>query len=139
MSRVRRILAVTGGLMVTGAIAGALAAAVGVTITAIIQRDVRTLIDWGLWRFTAGVGALVGGIVAPVCSWLFLRHVPLGKLVMQTTLATTVFGGVGFALHFNPFIAAPLGFLLAAGRLAVVTPRTKAPAELPPDSRDLLP
>ena len=61
---------------------------------------------------------------------LFMRHVPLGRMIAQTTLATIVFGGVGFAMHLNPFIAAPAGFLAAAARLAIVTPRRR----LSPDS-----
>lgn len=112
--------------MITGMLAGGLAAVLGITITGIIQRDWRVVFDKDIWGFSALIGGTIGGVVAPVTSWLFLRHVPLGKLVLQTTLATALFGGVGLALKINPFLAAPLGYIAAAARLAIATPRTKA-------------
>jgi hypothetical protein len=135
MISLRRALVVTAGLALTGMVAGGLAAAFALTLFSILHGDWRAAIDPQLWAFSAGIGAVIGGVVAPLASWLFLRHVPLGRLVLETTLATTFAGGIGFALGMNPFIAAPLGFLVAATRLAVVTPRRPpAPPALPADA-----
>lgn len=137
MSRVRRILALTGALMVTGMIAGGLAAALGLALTALIRQDFRFMLDPTVWGFSALAGAAIGGILAPATSFLFLRHVPLGKLVVQTTVATSVLGGLGFALGLSPFVGAAIGYAAAATRLAIVTPRSKATPRVrgddPPD------
>ena len=132
MVSLRRVLAVTGGLILVGILAGGLAASCAVAITALIWRDWHSALDPALWRFSAMVGGAIGAVVAPATSWLFLRHVPLGRLIFQTTVATALAGGIGFGLHFNPFIAAPLGFLAAAIRLAVVTPSRPPPDALSP-------
>lgn len=137
MTRLTRVLALVAGLALTGVLAGGLAAACAIALTFALRGDWRTALDPQVWGFAAGTGAAIGGVVAPLTSFLFLRHVPLGALVLQTTLATILAGGVGFALSFNPFIAAPLGFAAAAARLAIVTPRNKS-RRLPPDGRDQL-
>jgi hypothetical protein len=131
MSRIRRILAVTGGLVLTGSLAGVLAAGLGMALAAAIRRDFSILLLPSVWMFGALAGAAVGGVLAPLTGWLFLRHVPLGKLVLQTTVATALVGGVGFALNFNPLIAAGIGFVGASAHLAIRTPRRKTLAEPP--------
>jgi len=130
MSSIRRILAVTAGLVVAGVVAGALAAGCALALSLVLMGEWRAAVDIGFWKFAGAVGAIIGGVAAPLSAWLFMRHVPLGRMIAQTTLATIVFGGVGFAMHLNPFIAAPAGFLAAAARLAIVTPRRR----LSPDS-----
>jgi hypothetical protein len=134
MISIRRAIVVTAGLALIGMIAGGFAAACALTLFAILHGDWRAATDPRLWVFSAGVGAAIGGVLAPLASWLFLRHVPLGRLVLETTLATIFVGGTGFALGFNPFIAAPLGFLAAALRLAMVTPRRPAKPVFPAES-----
>lgn len=119
--------------MVTGAIAGGLAASLGIALAAAIRRDVGVLIDARVWGFAAALGVAVGGVLAPLTGWLFLRHVPLGALVVRTTMATALFAGVGFALNFNPLIAAAVGFLGESAHLAIRTPRKKHRATIPPD------
>lgn len=133
MSRVRRILAVTAGLTLTGAIAGGLAAAVGLALAAVIRRDIGIVLIPEVWGWSALFGGAVGGVLAPLTGWLFLRHVPLGKLVVQTTIATALLGGLGFAFNFNPLVAAGIGFLAESTRLAIRTPRRKASPQLPPE------
>lgn len=119
--------------MLTGAIAGGLAAAIGLGLAALVRRDLSVFLEAEVWGWSALVGATVGGVLAPVTGWLFLRHVPLGALVVHTTLATALFGGIGMALNFNPLIAAGLGFVAESARLAIKTPRKRSRAELPPD------
>jgi hypothetical protein len=129
-----RVLAVTGGLVIAGVIAGAVAAGCALALSLILLGEWRAAVDIGFWKFAGAVGAVIGGVAAPVTAWLFMRHVPLGRMIAQTTLATIVFGGVGFAMHLNPLIAAPAGFLAAAARLAIVTPRRRlSPGTTPSD------
>jgi hypothetical protein len=96
-------------------------------LSLILLGEWRAAVDLGFWKFAGALGAMIGGVAAPLCAWLFMRHVPLGRMIAQTTLATIVFGGVGFAMHFNPLTAASAGFLAAAARLAIVTPRRRLP------------
>lgn len=131
--RITRILAVTGGLAVAGVVAGAVAGGAALALSLILLGEWRAAVDLGIWRFAGVIGAVIGAVAAPLTAWLFMRHVPIGRMIAQTTLATIVFGGIGFALHVNPFVAAPVGFLAAAARLAVVTPRRR---ELSPDFAD---
>ncbi|MGQ0649037.1 MAG: hypothetical protein ACT4P7_15890 [Gemmatimonadaceae bacterium] len=131
MASIRRVVAVTGGLIATGLVAGGIAAACGLAITAMLRGNWRFALDAEVWLFSGAIGAAIGGVVAPLTSWLFLRHVPLGALVIQTTLATAVAGGLGLALHINPLIAAPLGYVAAATRLAIVNRSRRTSATLP--------
>ncbi len=139
MPSISRILAVTGGLMIAGIVAGAVAGGFALALSLILLGDWRAAVDLDIWRITGGVGAVIGGVAAPLTAWLFMRHVPIGRMIVQTTLATIVFGGVGFALHLNPLIAAPVGFLVAAGRLAVVTPRQRRLSSGSVDASGLIP
>lgn len=119
--------------MLTGAIAGALAAAVGLGLAALVRRDLGLFLDKEVWALSALAGAAVGGVLAPFTGWLFLRHVPLGALVVHTTIASALFGGIGMALGVNPLITAGVGFVLESARLAIKTPRKRSRTALPPD------
>jgi hypothetical protein len=132
MPRLSRVLAITGGLVLGGVFAGGMAAAFGLTLSLILAGEWRIALNPQLLRFSALVGGVIGAVVAPVTSWLFLRHVPFGRMFLQTTLATALVGGVAFALNFSPFLFAALGFLGAAARLAIVTPRHPPTSPLPP-------
>jgi len=88
---------VTVGLLVAGAVAGALAAdaalliAVGLSERALgIPRD--TL------GFVAAVGALFGGVLLPITAWLFLRRVPLGLALLGTVIGTVIGGSLGWVV-----------------------------------------
>lgn len=83
----------------------------------------------------AAGGAGLGAVLAPLTSWVFLRRVPLGKALLQTTVGTTVGAAIGLVVDgLGPsygfiipasLIGAILGFLAAATRLRFA-PRTPA-------------
>jgi hypothetical protein len=78
-------------------------------------------------------GAALGAVLAPLTSWVFLRRVPLGKALLQTTVATTVGAAIGLAVDSvgrtprfivpASLVGAIVGFLAAATRLRFA-PRT---------------
>jgi hypothetical protein len=119
----KRILAITAGLAVAGLLGGALAAGIGLALFSILRGDFGLLFLPDGWIVAGLVGGAIGFVVAPVVSWLFLRHVPLGRLIAQTTVGTALAGGIGFALALNPFICAGVGFLGTAAHLAWRSPR----------------
>lgn len=75
----------------------------------------------------AGAGAALGAVLAPLTSWVFLRRVPLGKAILQTTVGTTAGAVIGLGLDSAGLmlrtgvpaglIGAIAGFLAAAIRL----------------------
>jgi hypothetical protein len=75
----------------------------------------------------AAAGAALGAVLAPLTSWVFLRRVPLGKALLQTTVGTTVGAAIGLAVDGvglthrfiipASLVGAIVGFLAAATRL----------------------
>jgi hypothetical protein len=98
MSRTLRIAAVTGGLLVAGAIAGAIAADAAFVIAQVIEGGVLSLIGLEPLIFVGALGALLGGVLLPITAWLFLRRVPIGLAVLGTLLGTVVGGALGWIL-----------------------------------------
>lgn len=130
LGRAGRIALVGGGLMVAsgifGAIVGAIAFSAGVAI-------VMHTFGWHVIALGAARGAVMGGVVAPLGSYVFLRRVPLGLAIPGLTLGTILGGTIGdLAPHaqlgeWQSAIGAAIGFVLAA---AVLRFRT-----LPPPAR----
>ena len=58
-------------------------------------------------------GAIVGGVGAPLLSWLFLRRVPLGRAIVWSTVATIV-GAFAGLLAGHPALGGCAGFGLGA-------------------------
>ena len=98
MNRNLRIAAVTGGLLVAGAIAGAIAADVAFLIAVAVDGSGSELIALDPLLFVGALGALLGGVLLPITAWLFLRRVPLGLAVLGTLLGTVVGGALGWIL-----------------------------------------
>ena len=94
MSRAYRILAVTVGLIVAGAVFGGVAGAVALGIVVALTDRIASAFDFGMLAFAALFGAIVGAVAAPAAGWLLLRRVPLGRAVGWTTLGA-VTGGIG--------------------------------------------
>ena len=115
MSRATRILAVTVGLVVAGALFGGVAGALTLFVSIAITEGVRlALLQPLALTVAAAVGAAIGAIAAPSAGWLLLRHVRLGKAV-AVTLAGTVAGGMlGWVRHNDPVALAFLGFAVSA-------------------------
>ena len=135
-----RIFTVTLGIALAGAIIGGVmgaalfAAWTGLSWVWVNDRDgIGTVIAVG-----AAAGAGLGAVLAPLTSWVFLRRVPLGKALLQTTIGTTVGTAIGLALDSTglmlrshvpaSLVGAIAGFLAAAVRLrfAARTPTREA-------------
>lgn len=142
MTRAARIIAVTAGLGVAGAVLGAVASVVAILLATALTDELPVPIHLDVLGFVAAFGAGVGIIAAPAGGWLLLRSVPLGRAMLWSVVGT-VLGGV--ALWTVPIghdqigravIGAVLGFLVAAlilRRTAARAPRTRTPAAAPLD------
>jgi len=134
--RLGRAVTVTLGIALVGAIIGGVIG--GALFTAwygLVRMRSNDLDPGMLIGRGAAAGATLGTVLAPLTSWVFLRRIPLGKALLQTTLGTTIGAAVGLlvdraALTPESFVPATLlgavvGFLAAAIRLRIVT-RTRA-------------
>jgi hypothetical protein len=131
--RIKRIAAVTAGLIVAGGVFGTIAGMV-------------VLIAWGIFdslpfhevtladlSFAVQFSVLFGGgpgvVLGPLAAWLLMRHVPLGLAVGGTTLGTLA-GGVGaLVVTGNPFTAllyGMAGFAISAIGLRLRVPRRES-------------
>jgi hypothetical protein len=126
--RVGRAVSITLGIALAGAIIGggmgALLFAAWQSLASIMSYNGggRVIIAPG-----AAAGALLGAVLAPITSWVFLRRVALGKALLDTTVGTTAGAAIGLALDgarltprlFVPasLVGAIAGFLAAAIRL----------------------
>jgi hypothetical protein len=93
-----RIVVVTLGLIVAGALFGGIAGASALTISVLITEQISGTPDLPMIGFAAIFGAIVGAVVAPLGGWLLLRYVPLGAAIAWSTLATGVGGVCGWIL-----------------------------------------
>ncbi len=127
-----RAVSITLAIALVGAIIGG--AMGGLLFT--VWRSLHWLSTWnGVIAIGAAAGAALGAVLAPLTSWVFLRRVPLGKALLQTTVGTTVGAAIGLALDSGgltqrlgfpaSLLGAIVGFLAAATRLRFA-PRTPA-------------
>jgi hypothetical protein len=122
----KRVAAVTGGLIVVGGIAGALATAIAVAAV-LLATDARQLFRHPeILVFAGAVGAAFGSVLGPLAAWLLMRHVPLGVAIGGTMLGTLA-GGVAALLldhGVTTYLVLPLlGFFLAALVIRLRVPR----------------
>jgi len=127
--RVGRAVSITLGIALVGAIIGGIIGAAlfaaWTSLSWVIRVDPTG--GWGLIAVGAAAGAGLGAVLAPLTSWVFLRRVPLGKALLQTTVGTTAGAALGLALDGAGLmlrtgvpaglIGAIAGFLAAAVRL----------------------
>jgi hypothetical protein len=131
VTRAVRILAVTGGLAVAGAVLGAVASVVAVLLATAITEEPSLRIHRNVLAFVAGFGALCGIVAAPAGGWLLLRHVPLGRAMLWSVMGTVVGGVVAWMIPVGrdqigrAVLGAVLGFLAAAFVLRRTTPRVR--------------
>lgn len=87
----KRVLAVTAGLAVTGAIVGGVLGALLVLAFAVTKGEAPA--DPELYLFAATLGGLVGCVLGPISAWLLMRRIPLWQAIGGTALGTAA----GFA------------------------------------------
>jgi hypothetical protein len=139
MTRISRILTVTLGLTLTGAIVGAVLGGF-------------TLLGWAaatsvhgvpfpaalLFGFGALYGAAIGAVMAPIASWTLLRRVPLGRAIGGAAIGTAIGALVGGAsAMMGPMLGGVAGFVAAVIYLRVIVAprlaRSRASRELAGD------
>ncbi len=132
MRRPLRILGITVGLMITGAIFAALAGAVSLTAALWLDGD-----RWYTLGLLVGpfYGAPLGAVMAPVLAWALLRRVALGQMFVWLAAGTALGGVVGWmttasSLDESKIIAglggAVIGCLVAAIRVRYRVDRLEA-------------
>ena len=127
-----RILMVTLGLAVAGALLGAVAGVFTLATCLIVAGDFEHL-KMPLFFAAATLGAMVGAACVPPAWWLLLQRVPLGRAFGGLTLGAIVGGVAGwllprsFAHGDGILITAALGFFGAAVVLRVVAGRERLP------------
>lgn len=130
--RIARIMAVTAGLVVAGALFGGLAGAAVLVLWAMQLEGVyAALSDPSIPLMGALFGGVVGAVLGPLAAWLLMRHVPLWLAVGGTTLGTLAGGAVGMLLTGAPDLsmyAGMAGFAVSAIALRV---RTRPPSRTP--------
>jgi hypothetical protein len=121
MTRLRRILAITAGLIGLGAGAGAAAGTVVAMVVGVFEGGLAELIDLELAAIGAVYGATLGALLLPIAGWLLMRRVPIGRALLGTMLGTIAGGLVGWfaPIHGEQFEHALL-FAIAGFGLAVL-------------------
>ena len=140
MTRFRRILAITSGLVGLGAGAGAVAGTAVAMVIGVIEGGLRELIDFELAAFGAAYGAVLGAVLLPIAGWLLMRRVPLGRALLGTTLGTIAGGLVGWfaPMHGDQFERALLCAFIGFGVAVVRLRRAAARAGVSAPSDELL-
>ena len=115
MARVSRILLVTAGLSLAGALLGGLAATVALATivqTTALAKHTGGTITSDMLVVAAGDGAVFGLFLGPLIAWLALRRVPLGQALVASTAGTAVGAIVGASLPFvGPMTGAVAGLV----------------------------
>jgi hypothetical protein len=120
--RTKRVVAVVGGMIVASAFVGAL---VGALTAAIVLSSMASPLSILRDPFVLLIGAIIGApcaiVLGPIASFSFMRRVPLGRLFLETGVATVAAGCLGFEVAVTMSLAlgiASIGFLGAGARLA---------------------
>jgi len=124
MGRAGRVLAVTAGLAVAGAVTGAICGLVALT-PLIISGWLRPpfgynpviLSEIGAWA--AAAGAALGALFGPLLAWSILRHVPLGRIILWAAVGTVVGSFAGWGLTASA-ISPGLPAIFGGGLLGMV-------------------
>jgi hypothetical protein len=120
MTRPRRILVVTAGLVAAGAVFGAIAGAIAVVISVMLAEDPAAVAEPTLYLIGAYFGAPIGAVSLPIVAWVLLRRVPLGRVILGSVVGTVLGGVAGWILPvmddqvLRGLLGAGAGFLAAA-------------------------
>lgn len=134
ISRTGRILAVTAMLAAIGATVGALLGIVAITFLGFLREGLTgALASSKLYPVASFIGGSAGVLLGPLSAWTLMRHVPIWKAIIGTSLGTTlgfIVGSLmGRFLHVSldwDLGTSVLGFLLAALILRLRSPRATA-------------
>lgn len=124
--RFGRIVLVTLGLMLAGAVFGAIAGGAALQLVFLISGDPLTVDAFVIGGF---FGAPLGAITAPLLSWLLLRRVSLGRMFLVCSCGAAIGGVVGWFLIglrwdlVGPLAGAFVGCALSA---LILSSRTRA-------------
>ena len=126
--RVSRAASITLGIALVGAVIGGVIGAA--LLTGWTSLSWVSYVGGGRGSLIAGgaaAGAALGAVLAPLTAWVFLRRVPLGMALLQTTIGTTAGAAIGLGLDSAGIllktgvpagvVGAIAGFLAAAIRL----------------------
>jgi len=128
--RLGRVAAVTLSIATIGAIIGG---ALGAALLAVwgLRLGVRGTDFLASAGFGASVGAGLGAVLAPLTAFAFLRRVPLGRALAQTSLGTTAGAAAGLlvgSVGASSIMSLPaglagalVGFVASAIRLRFAT------------------
>ncbi|MEP6765838.1 MAG: hypothetical protein ABJB66_16100 [Gemmatimonadaceae bacterium] len=108
----KRVAAVTAGLSVFGAIAGAFA---GGSAAFLVEAIGNRSLEPFLFLVGAEFGAPLGAVLMPFAGWALMRRVPLGRAFVGTIAGTLVGGIVGWFSKPHPYGGFPLPNALVGG------------------------
>jgi len=122
----RRVIGITSGLVLAGAMTGSLSGAAAIVFAALLL--LHAFPPLALLGPSAAIGAAFGAIVAPVGAWTALRQVPLGRAIAGIAIGAGLGGAMGVlmgASAVNPYVPmaltlAPVPQGLAGGLLGAV-------------------
>lgn len=101
-----------------GALAGAIAGALGVTLWVAVADSIVNAIDPTLWFYAGLIGAPFGAVLLPLAGFTALRRVPLGRLIGTTIVGTALGAAIGANLNPGAWLwGAIAGFVAATGGL----------------------
>jgi hypothetical protein len=121
-----RVVGVTAGLAVASAVAGSVVADVVLGAALVVsQGPVAALRDPFVYMVGGAVGAACGLVCGPIAAWTMLRKVPIGRAILEPSIAAAIGGALGLFFArpggiFAPIGGAIAGLLLAAIRLRYV-------------------
>lgn len=125
----RRVAGVTVVLAGTGALLGAGFAAGAAAVTGLALRAASVVTSGASIALSAGLGALVGGVLTPMTALSLLRQVALGKALLLTLIGMAIGLSAGQVVNGTlPAVAggAAGGFLLVALLLRLTAGRKPA-------------
>lgn len=116
-----RVVGVTAGLAVAGAVAGGVVANVVLaTALAVTQGPPAVFRDPLVYLVGGVVGGVCGLVSGPVAAWTLLRRVPLGRAILEPSVAAAIGGALGLLLAEPRGIWGPIGGALAGLLLAAI-------------------
>jgi hypothetical protein len=124
-----RVAAVTGLLVLFGAVAGSVVAFLILSGMALVLSDM-SLFGLSVIGIAASIGAASGAVLGPAIAWLFLRTIPLGKAILHTSVGAAIGAALALAIPRGAFLfvlgAATAGALLAALRLRLAARKARS-------------